>query len=164
MAAEMGVSQLTANNTALMEASQLTANDGLPLDGPGGDPSSVVQVVNTVIYPGQTNVVSVELLSQGDEAALGFSLAFDPGALGFCAASVGSGAPGATLMVNTNQLSSGLLGLALSLPIGRYFSPQGRSRWSASALLSRQQSPEAQPSPSWISPSSGRYRTCTPTS
>jgi hypothetical protein len=70
--------------------------------------------------------VPIELLAQGDENALGFSLTFDPAVLGNPQAALGSDASGATLNANTSQVGSGRLGLALSLPFGQKFSAGAR--------------------------------------
>jgi hypothetical protein len=81
----------------------------------------VIRVPAAVVQPGQTNSVPVQLISLGDENALGFSLTFDPALCSFVAASLGSGASGATLNVNTNQLALGRLGIGLGLPMGVAF-------------------------------------------
>ena len=81
----------------------------------------IVQVTNSTIYPGQTNAIPVQLVSQGDESALSFSLVFDTALFSYAGATVGSGAPGAALNLNTNQLGLGMLGLALCLPTGNTF-------------------------------------------
>ncbi len=71
--------------------------------------------------PGGQASVPVELIAQGDENALGFSLTFDPAALGNPQAAMGNDAANATLNVNTNQLGQGRLGIVLSLPTGQKF-------------------------------------------
>ncbi len=81
-----------------------------------------ITIINTNAQPGQSCLLSVQLNSQGDENALGFSLDFDPKVLQFTGATVGAGAAGATLNVNTNQAAAGVAGLALALPIGTAFS------------------------------------------
>ncbi len=45
-----------------------------------------------------------------------FSLGFDPAKVSFVSAGLGAGASGAALFVNTNNLATGQLGLALALP------------------------------------------------
>jgi hypothetical protein len=62
-----------------------------------------------------TNSVVVELVAQGDENALGFSLTFDPTLIRFVNASLGSGAAGAALIQNTNLAGSGELGFVVGL-------------------------------------------------
>jgi hypothetical protein len=66
--------------------------------------------------------VPTELVSQGDENALGFSLTFDQTVLTYRQAELGSGATGATLNINDSQKSNGRLGVVLSLPAGQTFS------------------------------------------
>lgn len=63
---------------------------------------------------GVTNVVAVHLNAQGDENAVGFSLSYDPAQLSFASASLGSGASGAVLNVNSAQAASGHVGIALA--------------------------------------------------
>jgi hypothetical protein len=62
-----------------------------------------------------TNTVTLQLAAQGTENALSCSLAFDATSLAFLGATLGAGAGGAMLEVNTNQVSSGNLGLAVAL-------------------------------------------------
>jgi uncharacterized protein (TIGR03437 family) len=71
--------------------------------------------------PGGQVSVPVELVSQGDENALGFSLTFDPSVLGNPQAALGADASGATLNTNVSQVGGGRLGVALSLPSGQKF-------------------------------------------
>ena len=66
---------------------------------------------------GPTNLFSVMLAAQGNENAVGCTLVFDPAIMTFKSAALGSGATGAVLNVNTNQTSSGKLGLALALTV-----------------------------------------------
>jgi hypothetical protein len=60
----------------------------------------------------------VNLEAQGNESALAFSLSFDPTILRYVSASKGNAATSATLNVNTNQVASGKLAIALMLPAG----------------------------------------------
>jgi uncharacterized protein (TIGR03437 family) len=86
----------------------------------------VVRVGQAGGSPGGQVSVPIELVAQGDENALGFSLTFDPAVLGNPQAALGSDASGATLNPNTSQVASGRLGLALSLPFGQKFSAGAR--------------------------------------
>jgi uncharacterized protein (TIGR03437 family) len=70
--------------------------------------------------------VPIELVSQGDENALGFSLTFDSAVLSNPQAALGSGAGGGSLNVNASQAASGRLGLSLSLPTGQTFQAGAR--------------------------------------
>jgi hypothetical protein len=70
---------------------------------------------------GVTNVVSVKLNAQGDENAIGFSLQFDSQLVKFTGAALGSGAPGASMNVNSSQAQNGVVGIALEMPFGQAF-------------------------------------------
>jgi hypothetical protein len=89
------------------------------LDAPG---TRSLNVGNATAISGLTTKLAVSLASQGDENALSFSLSFDPKAFQYSSVSLGSAAAGAALNVNTKQLATGSLGLALALPIGSSFS------------------------------------------
>ncbi len=78
-----------------------------------------VRVIDNSLERGRHGAVTIELDAQGNENALGFSLNFDPEQLQFVSAAVGSGATGATLIVNTNQVASGRAGLVLAMPAGQ---------------------------------------------
>jgi hypothetical protein len=62
-----------------------------------------------------TNSVAVDLVAQGDENALSFSITFDPTMVQFAKASLGSGAPGAAFVQNTNLAASGNVGFLVGL-------------------------------------------------
>ena len=62
-----------------------------------------------------TNTVNLQLAAQGIENALSCSLNFDASSLAFLGATLGAGAAGAMLDVNTNQIAAGNLGLAVAL-------------------------------------------------
>jgi hypothetical protein len=96
-----------------------------PLAPPPGrkDLSRKIDVLDTVLVQGQTGTVPVVLEAQGNENALGVSLRFDPTALSYAGASLGSGVSGATLNVNAAQAASGRLGAVLALGIGSAFTP-----------------------------------------
>ena len=83
---------------------------------------STVQVVSTNAIGGGTVAVSIDLNALGTETALGFSLDFDPSVLTFTGVVLGSGGAGGELLVNSNQASSGILGLGVDLFSGA-FSP-----------------------------------------
>jgi Concanavalin A-like lectin/glucanases superfamily/Immunoglobulin domain/Cohesin domain len=80
-----------------------------------------IRIPGTNLEPGQTLGLPVNLMANGDESALGFSLDFDVSQLRYAGATVGEAAKGASFNVNTNRLNDGQLGLALSLPIGTSF-------------------------------------------
>ncbi|MBL8171153.1 MAG: DUF11 domain-containing protein [Acidobacteria bacterium] len=81
----------------------------------------VLRVVASSGAPGGVVAVSVELVSQGDENALGFSLTFDPAVLTSPQVALGTGAAGATLSQNLGQSAQGRLGLVLGLPANQRF-------------------------------------------
>jgi hypothetical protein len=80
-----------------------------------------LSVSDTLAAPGKVVTVPIILESQGDENALGFSVAFDPGALEFAEAGIGTGSGTAVLNVNASDAVMGRLGFALALPAGSKF-------------------------------------------
>jgi Concanavalin A-like lectin/glucanases superfamily/Immunoglobulin domain len=101
-----------------------------PAGGPTNEVSSAgagpslarwLEVADATLTQGQPGIISVTLNSQGNENALGFTLVFDPALLSFESVDLGSDDSGATLLVNTNQIANGQLGIALALPIGTSF-------------------------------------------
>src|SRR6185437_2982440 len=64
----------------------------------------------------------VILQSQGNESALGFSVNFDPAILKYTSIAKGSATSSATLIVNTNQAGSGVIGVLIALPSGNFAS------------------------------------------
>lgn len=81
----------------------------------------LVRVVDASGTPGSAVGVPVELIAQGDENAVGFSLTFDPAILSNPQAVAGSGAVGASLHFNPTQAAQGRVGIVLSLPTGQSF-------------------------------------------
>ena len=77
-----------------------------------------LMVTNTSIARGATNAVAVILEAQGDEGALGFSLRFDTNLLTFIQVRLGADAAGASLLTNFMELSQGLVGVTVGMPIG----------------------------------------------
>lgn len=61
------------------------------------------------------------LQSQGNENAVGFSVNFNPTVLKYLGTIKGGAATSATLNINSNQVASGVLGVALALPAGNSF-------------------------------------------
>jgi len=95
-------------------------------DGASTNTNRVVRAGTASGAPGGAVAVPIELISQGDESALGFSLTFDPGVLGNPQSVLGSDAAGATFSANTSQAQQGRLGILLSLPAGQRFSVGAR--------------------------------------
>src|SRR5579883_490171 len=99
----------------------------LPLRKEGGSTQRVVSVQAPPILPGQTTGTAlVELVAQGDENAIGLSLAFDPKVVSYTSASLGSDATSASMDVNANQATNGEVGIIMALPTGASFSPGTR--------------------------------------
>lgn len=86
-------------------------------------PTAIVRAVNTSGLAGSTVAVPVQLTANGNENALGFSLAYDTNLLAFSDVALGSGATGAALISNTSQTNSGKVGVALALSSGSTFAP-----------------------------------------
>jgi hypothetical protein len=91
------------------------ASGGVQQNGLG---SRQVSVADGTVVKGLTLTLPVNLEAQGNESALAFSLSFDPTILRYVSASKGNAATSATLNVNTNQVASGKLAIALMLPAG----------------------------------------------
>ncbi|MBX3279172.1 MAG: VWA domain-containing protein [Acidobacteria bacterium] len=77
--------------------------------------------------PGGTVVVPIELISLGDENALGFSITFDPAVLSNPQAVAGADAISAALTINALQAAQGRVGLQLGLPTNQRFTAGTRS-------------------------------------
>ncbi len=75
-----------------------------------------IRVVNTTVLPEQSAIVSIEIVAQGNENAIGFSLNFNQVVFSNPVVTLGSGVAGAILNVNTNQAADGRVGIALALP------------------------------------------------
>ncbi|HEY5909474.1 MAG TPA: LamG-like jellyroll fold domain-containing protein [Verrucomicrobiae bacterium] len=84
-------------------------------------PPAVVRVPNITLDAGQIAAVPIVLLANGNENALAFSLNFNPSVLSYSNIVVGSGAPGAALLINDSQAAMGKLGVALGLPADATF-------------------------------------------
>lgn len=82
---------------------------------------SEIKLLEMYIVQGRSGLVSVVLDAEGTENAVAFSLAFDPKTITFINASLGTGAAGALLNVNTNEAGTGRVGLALAVSPGRTF-------------------------------------------
>lgn len=81
-----------------------------------------IRVRQALFARGRENELNIELLSKGDENALGFSLVFDSSQLGFVRAVAGPDSTGALLNVNTSQVAQGRIGIGMALPTGQSFS------------------------------------------
>lgn len=74
-----------------------------------------LRIVNSSALVGQTVSVAVELVAQGDENALGFSLNYNAAIFSNPVIRLGSGITGATLNANTAQAANGRVGVAIAL-------------------------------------------------
>jgi uncharacterized protein (TIGR03437 family) len=135
----VGAAQLTADVPASLVANAGTAQVTVFTPAPGGGtsaaqtftinqprPPSVLRVTNASGAPGSSISVPVELVSQGDENAMGFSLSYPAATLTNTQAVLGADAASAQLNVNTSQAAQGRLGITLALPAGQKFTAGGR--------------------------------------
>ena len=76
--------------------------------------TSALRVLDLTAVGGQEATVIVQLVAQGNENALGFSLSFDPALLSYRGETLGTAGLGAALLVNTSQAASGRVGFALA--------------------------------------------------
>ena len=102
----------TVGGPTVQAAALLAASAKLPAG------TRVVRIVGGNLVSGQANTVTIQMDAQGNEAGVSLSLAFDPTALTFVSASVGTGANGGSLMVNSVKAAAGKVGLVLVLPAG----------------------------------------------
>jgi hypothetical protein len=117
-----GLDPLTPVGGPAKESGGSSAPQAGPRPGAGPGPvTHQMKAEDLVLTQGQVATVKVKLEAQGDETALGFSLGFDPEMLSFVSATLGSGAAGASVNVNTLQSGDGKLGVALTLPMGNSF-------------------------------------------
>ncbi len=83
--------------------------------------SRVVSLASPSGFQGSMLVLPVNLQSQGDESALQFSVSFDPAKFSYAGSSLGSNATSATIFVNSSQIATGKVGIAMALPPGNTF-------------------------------------------
>jgi hypothetical protein len=81
-------------------------------------PPATVRVVPTSGMGGGPVTVPVEIVANGNETALQFSLSYNSSLLTYAGTALGTNFVDATLFVNTNQVGSGRVGVILSLPPG----------------------------------------------
>ncbi|MEK7832564.1 MAG: IPT/TIG domain-containing protein [Acidobacteriota bacterium] len=80
-----------------------------------------IRVVPVTFVRGQENTAVVELNSQGNENAVGFTANFDTTQLTFVRATIGTDAQGGALNVNTAQIAQGRVGIGIALSSGQVF-------------------------------------------
>lgn len=127
--------QLTASILAGDIAAPGTVNVTVTNPAPGGGTSNALQftinqiqttartvrVVAASGAPGATVTVPIELVAQGDESGVGFSLTFDPAVLSNPQVMAGNDAGAASLNSNTSQSGQGKVGVLLALSAGQAF-------------------------------------------
>jgi hypothetical protein len=79
-------------------------------------PPAAIAVAGTNCMSGSTVVVPINIVANGNENGLSFSLSYSPSLLTFLSAVPGPGAPDATMFVNSNQVGSGRVGITFALP------------------------------------------------
>ena len=88
-------------------------------NGFAGPSSRIVRVLNGYTTPGQNVTVPVELVSQGNENSVGFTINYDPTLVFNPVVTLGADAGSASLLVNSG--TSGKVGAAIALPTGQAF-------------------------------------------
>jgi uncharacterized protein (TIGR03437 family) len=98
---------------------QFSSVESAAMFGAEAGQARTLRALNANFSPGQPGMLNIELEALGGENAVGFSLNYDPAALSFVSAELGSGAQGATLLSNTTQTANGRAGFVLALPAGQ---------------------------------------------
>jgi uncharacterized protein (TIGR03437 family) len=84
--------------------------------------SREVRVANATALAGQSITVPIELVSQGDENAIGFTLNFNPSLLTYQSGALGNGVlAGSAFFINPVFAGSGRVGITLALPTDQKF-------------------------------------------
>ena len=86
-------------------------------------PPAPLMIGNAQGAGGTVVTVPVEIIANGNENALGFSLDFPPALLALASITPGAGISGATFVSNTNQIIAGTLGILISLPPDQALKP-----------------------------------------
>lgn len=108
----MVVSPVATNSPQTVDVSVVVNDDG--------NSNRAVRVAPGVwCVPGYTVNVPIELVAQGDENALGFTLVYDKSVFSTPTVALGGSLAGATLMTNTSQVSTyGRIGISIANPVG----------------------------------------------
>jgi hypothetical protein len=85
-------------------------------------PTPVVRMQNTNIMGGLRISLPITLVANGNENACGFSLSYSTQRLAFVSATLGNGAIGASLLLNTTMVGSGRIGIAATMSGSATFS------------------------------------------
>src|SRR6185369_8732923 len=84
-------------------------------------PPGSIQVAGATATVAGTVSLPINLVANGNENALSFTLNFDPTLLTYKEAILGSGASGASLFLNQSQTVAGRVGVAVGMPAGMTF-------------------------------------------
>jgi hypothetical protein len=128
--------QLTAQIPAIDISSAGTVAVSVFNPSPGGGSSGLVgltinpptsgtrtlRIPDTTTIAGNTVLMRIEMVSQGNENSWGFSLLYDPTKLTFVTAANGTDTPTASLIINSSAATD-RVGFAGSLPAGQTLSP-----------------------------------------
>ncbi len=115
------VARACGPNNGATSSALTTANQASSSQSSAAAPRSV-RGVGAVFIPGRRDTLNIELHSEGDENAVGFSVIFDAAALTFKETTLGKDAQTATLHSNSSLAAGGHVGVALALPAGQHFS------------------------------------------
>ena len=121
----------TSTPTATPTATPTNTPTATPTATPAVTPTPaifrVVRVVSAIGSPGGPVIVPIEIDSLGNEAAIQFSISWDPAILSNPVVGLGSGAPaGSALTTNPNQVASGRLGILVDSSNTFTLSPPAR--------------------------------------
>ncbi len=89
--------------------------------------AALVQVRNSPVKSTESVTVPVNLVGNGDENAVSFSLRYNPQLLTFEGLAAGQDAGGAQILANTSATANGYVGVAIALPAGTTF-PEGTNQ------------------------------------
>ena len=84
-------------------------------------PERSLSIAGVTGVAGRETALAISLVGTGNENGLSFSLSFDPARLTYLGQTLGAGAAGTGLFVNTNLISAGELGVLLAKPAGQSF-------------------------------------------
>lgn len=115
----VGLDPMTAAGGPSSESPLVSSN--IKYNGPRPLNSRQVKAGDVLLLEGLKGIVPISMQAVGNENAAGFTLSFDPANVSFVSAALGSAAGGATLNLNTSQLASGRLGIAMALSTGSHF-------------------------------------------
>ena len=103
-------------------SSGLTGDGGQHLESNGfSSTKRIVKIDSSHLVSDQKTTIPIILDSLGNENALGFSINFDSAKVRIDQVGLGTDVSNATLLVNTNALALGQVGVIISLPSGRSF-------------------------------------------